>query len=86
LIDLEIGLEARKSFTNRASSFSQSALWAGLALHLGKVELNFRFSPGYQKKTAYAQGGWFGQMQIGISIPLFKKRYEKKPLDSKLKW
>jgi hypothetical protein len=86
LIDLELGYEMRKSFVTSVPNFSQSVLWAGAAIHLGKVELNLRFAPGYQRKSAFSNGGWFNSFQLGISIPLFKKRYEKKPIISMVDW
>jgi hypothetical protein len=86
IIDLELGLEARKSFSSNAPNYLQTRLWLGAAIHLGKVELNLRFAPGYQRKSAFSNGGWFNSFQLGISIPLFKKRYEKKPIISMVDW
>jgi hypothetical protein len=80
-LDLEFGLEARKylspiiinGISDHYRDKNGARLWGGAALHLGKIELNLRYAPGYQPNTPFVRGGWNHTIQTGISIPLFRK-------------
>ena len=74
-LDLELALEARKQFNNQRN-LDSPIVWAGAAVHLGNFELNLRYAPSYEPRSAYGTGGHANNFQLGISAPLFqgKKR------------
>jgi hypothetical protein len=76
LFDFELGMETKKILGDRNSGFSNTNLWAGTAIHLGKLELNVRYSPAYQPKNRFTDSGsWSHKVQVGMSVPLFTKKH-----------
>jgi Outer membrane protein beta-barrel domain len=74
MFDLEMGLEARKPLKYQYPGHATSTMWIGTAVHLGKVELNLRYAPGFQPNSKYSSGGVSHQIQVGMSVPLFSKK------------
>jgi hypothetical protein len=75
LIDFELGLETKKSFSYPTKGINNSTFWAGSAFHLGKTELNFRYSPAYHAKNFLVDHGtWSHKIQVGMSVTLFSKK------------
>lgn len=69
-LSLETGVEAQ----HRISGFGKNAYraYVGAAAKVGDVEFNVRFSPNYQKPTAFSRGGWNNILQAGMSVNLSK--------------
>lgn len=76
-LDLELGIEARKQVGSNnyfSSSYPRGYVWGGAAVHLGRFEVNLRYTPSYLPKSVISRGGWRHGLQFGISTRLFQSK------------
>ena len=69
-LSLEAGIESKQVIAGYDRN--NAKIWLGTAFHWKKLELNFRFAPGYTPSSRFSRGAWHNTIQLGLSYKLSK--------------